>query len=81
MLLSRLMLSLPLPIFFGRQLPLTSGVGRQLAPTSCVQPRQIERTDNRSKKDLYVLDLPAAERSSAAAYICQPRPFGLASVS
>ena len=75
MLLSRLMLSLPLPIFFGRQLPLTSGVGRQLAPTSCVQPRQIERTDNRSKKDLYVLDLPAAERSSAAAYICRPQAF------
>ena len=71
MLLSRLMLSLPLSI----------GVVRQLAPASSVQPRQIERTDNRSKKDLYVLDLPAAERSSAAAYICQPRPFGLASVS
>ena len=50
MLLSRLMLSLPMPI-------------------RGVQPRQIERTDIRSKKDLYVLDLPAAERSSS----CVPR--------
>ena len=62
MLLSRLMLSLPMPI-------------------RGVQPRQIERTDIRSKKDLYVLDLPAAERSSAATYILPTKPFGRASVS
>ena len=34
-----------------------------------IQPRQIGRTDTDSKKDLYVLDLPAAERSSS----CVPR--------
>ena len=34
-----------------------------------IRPRQIGRTDIRSKKDLYVLDLPAAERSSS----CVPR--------
>jgi hypothetical protein len=51
MLLSRLMLSLPMSI---RYWPTACAEGRG------IRPRQIGRTNIRSKKDLYVLDLPAA---------------------
>ena len=60
MLLSRLMLSLPMSILVWSSAS---------ADFRGVPPRQMERTDIRSKKDLYVLDLPAAERSSS----CVPR--------
>lgn len=67
MLLSRLMLSLPMSIVIGPQLiqkVLYTFWADGPSPTSADWTTNI-----RSKKDLYVLDLPAAERSSS----CVPR--------
>ena len=79
MLLSRLMLSLPMSILVWSislfPKPLLAVLGLMFRPASADG-----RMNIRSKKDLYVLDLPAAERSSS----CVPRqsaiqgtvPFG-----
>ena len=68
MLLSRLMLSLPMSILVWSislfPKPLLALLGLMFRPASADG-----RMNIRSKKDLYVLDLPAAERSSS----CVPR--------
>ena len=72
MLLSRLMLSLPMSILVWSislfPKPLLAVLGLMFRPASADG-----RMNTRSKKDLYVLDLPAAVRSSATSHVSQPR--------
>ena len=84
MLLSRLMLSLPMSILVWSislfPKPLLAVLGLMFRPASADG-----RMNIRSKKDLYVLDLPAAVRSSATSHVSQPRransPFRAHSLS
>ena len=84
MLLSRLMLSLPMSILVWSislfPKPLLAVLGLMFRPASADG-----RMNIRSKKDLYVLDLPAAVRSSATSHVSQPRransPFQAHSLS